>query len=417
MELRRRPRRPTAVSCRLRFPRNVDFRGRRPADGDTSSGPPGWPGAHRDARRRRGRREAGPCRDAGDVAELETTATGTTAPSGEMIENIATRVLDQGARSPGVGARPVVLAHVRLPVARRSPSPNLDLTIGSGGGSDVLLSDPTISRRHLGIDPAQRRPGAARLGSTNGTFVQGSRFQEITLGFGAEVTSATRCSSTCPTRRWSSSSRPTRRAFGSLVGRDIKMRRLFTRARARRRDRRDGADRGETGTGKELVARAHPRRSSPRASGPFVVLDCARHPARRCIESELFGHERGAFTGAIARPPGRLRERRTAARSSSTRSASCRSTLQPKLLRVLDEQHGAAASAADEHAQRRRAHRRRDQPRPRAPRSPRGRFREDLYYRLAVVAHRRAAAARAPRRHPAAGRALRARASRRTAAC
>ena len=137
---------------------------------------------------------------------------------------------------------------------------------------------------------------------------------------------------------------------------------------------------GETGTGKELVAHAI-HRQSPRRDRVLVKVNCAAMPPR-LVESELFGHEKGAFTGALTAPGGPVRARRRrhavprrgrrAARSSCRRS-SCACSRTGEFERVGGPQDDPGRRARD------RGH----QPRPRRG-SPKGRFREDLYYRLNV---------------------------------
>jgi transcriptional regulator with GAF, ATPase, and Fis domain len=136
---------------------------------------------------------------------------------------------------------------------------------------------------------------------------------------------------------------------------------------------------GETGTGKELVARAI-HRNSPRAAGPFVVVNCAALP-ETLMESELFGHERGAFTGAVSRQEGRfLLAHRGSLLLDEIGELSL--TTQAKILRVLQTKEFEALGSTRTlkvdvriiaATNRNLEARVRD-----------GRFRDDLFYRLNV---------------------------------
>ena len=154
--------------------------------------------------------------------------------------------------------------------------------------------------------------------------------------------------------------------------------------------------RGETGTGKELVARAIHRRS-PRGERPFVAVNCTAIP-QDLMETEFFGHERGAFTGAAARRIGRF-EQADGWTLFLDEVGDLDLAIQAKLLRVLQEQEITRVGGQDADPRstsgsspRRTATSRRS--------SSEGRFRDDLYYRLERHPHPAAAAARAARGPP-----------------
>ncbi|MBK9066082.1 MAG: sigma 54-interacting transcriptional regulator [Gemmatimonadetes bacterium] len=170
--------------------------------------------------------------------------------------------------------------------------------------------------------------------------------------------------------------------FDAIVGRSATLARTLDQARrvARHRDVTVLIG-GETGTGKELLARAL-HYDSPRAEAPFVEINCAAIPAN-LLESELFGHEKGAFTGAVGAKPG-LMEQAHGGTVFLDEIGNLPLDLQPKLLRALESREirrvgGQQTRKVDvrvigaSHIDL-------------AAAVARGEFREDLFYRLNVVA-------------------------------
>ncbi len=168
--------------------------------------------------------------------------------------------------------------------------------------------------------------------------------------------------------------------FEGIVGRTAAMELLLERMRVAAPTRSTVLIVGESGTGKELVANAL-HQNSPRANGPFVAINCGAIPGE-ILESELFGHEKGAFTGAHQRRIG-LIERASGGTLFLDEISELSPDLQVKLLRVLEEKHimrvgGAAQIPVDFRLV---AATNRDLERWVSE----GRFRQDLFFRLKVV--------------------------------
>ncbi len=123
-------------------------------------------------------------------------------------------------------------------------------------------------------------------------------------------------------------------SFGKIIGKNEKMQQLFTQIQTAATADITVLIQGETGTGKELVAKSI-HDNSPRKARPFVAVNCAAIPAE-LIESELFGHEHGAFTGAIAQRIGQFEQANTGTLFLDE-IGDMPPALQAKLLRVLEE--------------------------------------------------------------------------------
>ena len=252
--------------------------------------------------------------------------------------------------------------------------------VGTAPDVDLVLADPAVSRLHAELDPQESGLWVRDLSSRNGTYVEGIRVTAACVPDGARLRLGDSQlwvkypPAATPVELWPAPE------FGALVGPSVKMRELFARLARMATSSAPVLIEGETGTGKELAARAL-HDASPRADGPFVIIDCGALP-ENLLEAELFGHARGAFTGAVEARAGAI-----AAADGGTvfldEIGELPLSMQPKLLRVLEtrtvrrlgETHYRSIDVRFVSATHRDL---RTMANARA-------FREDLYFRLAVL--------------------------------
>ena len=253
------------------------------------------------------------------------------------------------------------------------------LVIGSGPAADLRLIDRSVSATHCALAVEQGRLVLRDLASKNGVFVGGARIDQAELGAGSSFV-AGRVVLTCRPGgarvpgddSWS-------RLCPALLGSSLAARRVTHEVRRVASVKGPVLLRGETGTGKDVLARAM-HAVGPRRSGPFVPLNVATLP-RELADAELFGHERGAYTGAHG-----AREGAFAQAHGGTlfldEIAELPPDLQVKLLRVLEDGEVRPIGG--------RVRRKVDVRvlsatwAPLHQRVAEGRFRQDLYQRLAV---------------------------------
>jgi DNA-binding NtrC family response regulator len=255
------------------------------------------------------------------------------------------------------------------------------LRVGAHPKSDLVLDkDRTASRHHFEIQHTERGYLLVDLNSTNGIFLDGRRVERAYLSPGSKILAGSSTIAFAPFDEEVAVEPDVEGRLGGMVGKSLKMRQIFGLIRKIAPMDVSVVIQGETGTGKELVARAV-HENSNRSRGPFVVLDCGAIPPN-LIESELFGHEKGAFTGAVSSRPGAF-ERANGGTIFLDELGELRLDLQPKLLRVLENREvrrvgGNHVSQVDVRVI---AATNRDL----VKEIENNNFREDLYFRLSVI--------------------------------
>ncbi len=206
--------------------------------------------------------------------------------------------------------------------------------IGSHPSNELILDDPTVSRFHCELRADASGARVKDLGSKNGTGVDGVSVVEAFLREGSAIRvgdSMLRFELEHAQNRLEASRAEN---FGTLVGKSVAMRTTFAQLERAARTDITVLIEGETGTGKEGAAAAI-HSASTRRDGPLVVIDCSALPAN-LLESELFGHERGAFTGADVQRIGAFEEA-NGGTVFLDEIGELAIDLQPKLLRVLEQ--------------------------------------------------------------------------------
>jgi DNA-binding NtrC family response regulator len=255
--------------------------------------------------------------------------------------------------------------------------------VGTSPACSVRLTDNEVSRRHLALEVVAGRLRVSDLGSTNGTWVDRLRVRDAELEGGeslrlGQTVLRVVLEHATPAAPVAVASTATR--FGRVVGASDAMRRLYPLCERLAATSVPVVIEGETGTGKEVLAESL-HEMGPRAEGPFVVFDCTAVPPN-LVEAELFGYERGAFTGAVQGRRG-LFEQADTGTLLIDEIGDLELPLQAKLLRAIERSEirrigGERWLRADVRIL---AATRRDLDRE----VQAGRFRDDLFHRLAVV--------------------------------
>ena len=252
--------------------------------------------------------------------------------------------------------------------------------VGKAPENDLVLADETVSRVHFEIARDAKGYLVRDLKSTNGTFLDGAEVKEAYLRAGSVIGLGACELKFTPFEERIEILPSEKEQLGEMVGKSPAMREIFGLVEKIAPTDATVLIEGETGTGKDMIARTL-HQLSPRHAAPFIVVDCGA-VAGTLIESELFGHEKGSFTGAVTARQGAF-ELASGGTVFLDELGELSLDLQPKLLRVLEQRElrrvgGTKTIKVDLRVI---AATRKDL----RSEVEKGKFREDLYFRLNVV--------------------------------
>jgi DNA-binding NtrC family response regulator len=261
----------------------------------------------------------------------------TLGPVAATIRFLASEGSGGRTRTLAVGSEPeegrVELTLPELFPGRRWELAGGELTVGSDPRNDVVVDDPFVSSFHARFSLEGGRCMVRDLGSRNGVFVGEQKIREGEVPPGAQVKLGRVVAVLVRDEAAGHGERAPAAPGARLVGRSAVMERVRELVRRVAASDIPVLVTGETGTGKEVVAQLVAE-LSPRAGRPFVAINCGTL-SRSLIESELFGHERGAFTGAVARKIGAF-EAASRGTLFLDEIGELPLDLQPQLLRALE---------------------------------------------------------------------------------
>jgi DNA-binding NtrC family response regulator len=300
--------------------------------------------------------------DASDETHTVARPSSRRAPLGAIVQVVAARAAPARFRLPATGAARCV--------------------VGAGSGADIVIQDSAVSRSHVELALVPEGVLATDLGSRNGTFYLGHRFERMVLGFGSIIRLGTvDVRIDVDTEGLDEGvSDAVGAGHRGLLGVSPAMRRLYAVLSRLEGSLVSVLVEGETGSGKELVAHAI-HEGSAVSTGPLVVMNCGAI-ARELVLSELFGHKRGAFTGAQVDRRGAF-EAADGGTLFLDEVGELPLEAQPALLRALESGEIRPVGETEPRKVRTRIIAATNRDLEEEVRA--GRFREDLYYRLAVV--------------------------------